>query len=180
MGMNPASPFLPMPDHAATEDLLRASGMPFTSLRNGFYATTTLQLIGQALETGKLYTPQDGPVSWTTHTDLAEAAAIVMADEGRFDGPNPPLTASQALDLTAVTKIASEIAGREIKHVSDEEWKTSLVAHADVAEAQADLLLGLFAASRQGEFAAVDPTLEEMLGREPIILHRFLTDRLAN
>jgi NAD(P)H dehydrogenase (quinone) len=26
------------------------------------------------------------PVSWTAHADLAEAAAIVLADEGRLDG----------------------------------------------------------------------------------------------
>ncbi|WP_434599805.1 NAD(P)H-binding protein [Streptomyces sp. A5-4] len=181
MGVNPASPFLPMPDHAATEELLRASEIPFTSLRNGFYATTALQLVGQALETGKLHTPQDGPVSWTTHADLAEAAAITLADEGRFDGPTPPLTASQALDLTAVAKIASEITGREIEHITvpDEEWKANLIAHAHVPEEQADLLLGLFAASRQGEFAGVDPTLEKTLGREPITLRQFLADRLT-
>jgi NAD(P)H dehydrogenase (quinone) len=66
-----------MRDHAATEELLQASGGPFTSLRNGFYATTVRQFMGPALQTGTIELPEDGPVSWTTHADLAEAAAAV-------------------------------------------------------------------------------------------------------
>jgi NAD(P)H dehydrogenase (quinone) len=80
-----------MPDHAATETMLRDSGVPFTSLRNGFYATTAVMLIGQALASGRLAVPEDGPVSWTAYADLA-AAAVVLADGG-FDGHTPALTA---------------------------------------------------------------------------------------
>lgn len=36
-----------------------------------------------------------------------------------------------------------------------------------VPEDQAQMLLGLFLASRRGEFAATDPALEELLGRPP-------------
>jgi len=46
----------------------------------------------------------DGKVSWTTHADLAEAAAIILAD-GRFDGPTPALTGSQALDLSDLANL---------------------------------------------------------------------------
>ena len=97
--------FAPMPDHAATERHLAASDTPFTALRNGFYASTVPLLLGQALETGELVAPADGPVSWTAHADLAEAAAVVLAAEGRFDGPTPPLTAPVALDLEDVAGI---------------------------------------------------------------------------
>ena len=55
----------------------RRRGTPFTALRNGFYADTVRLLLGRALETGELVAPADGPVSWTAHADLAEAAAIV-------------------------------------------------------------------------------------------------------
>lgn len=50
-------------------------------------------LMGQALETGKISAPEDGPVSWTAHSDLAEAAVIALTDEGRLNGITPPLTA---------------------------------------------------------------------------------------
>src|SRR4051794_39557802 len=45
MGTDPTSPYAPMPDHAATEAILRDSGVAFTALRNGFYASTVPQLI---------------------------------------------------------------------------------------------------------------------------------------
>jgi len=109
--------FAPMPDHAATEQYLAGTGAPFTALRNGFYASFVPRLLGQALQTGQLIAPADGPVSWTTHADLAEAAAIILADEGRFEGPTPPLTAPEAFDLQAVASILSELTGRPVSRV---------------------------------------------------------------
>jgi NAD(P)H dehydrogenase (quinone) len=181
MGANAASPFAPMPDHAAAEALLQASGMAFTSLRNGFYTANGLMLMGDALETGKLVAPQDGAVSWTAHADLAEAAAIALADEGRLDGLTPPLTAAEALDLADIAAIASELTGRPITRVTvpDEEWRAGLVSHG-VPEPQADMFLGLFLASRQGEFAAVDPTLERLLGRPPMSVRDVLAASLPH
>ncbi|HUQ61591.1 NAD(P)H-binding protein [Lentzea sp.] len=165
-GAAPGSLFAPMPDHAATEQHLAHTGVPFTALRNGFYASTVPQLLGQALTTGELVAPADGPVSWTAHADLAEAAAILLAGEERFDGPTPPLTAPEALDLDDVAALLTEITGRTIRRVvvADEEWTESLVRHG-VPEAQATLLLGMFHASRRGEFATTGDRLEKLLGR---------------
>ncbi len=180
MGAHPASPFSPMPDHAASESMLHASGVAFTSLRNGFYADSGLMLMGQALETGRLVAPEDGPVSWTTHADLAEATAIILANEGRFEGITPPLTSSAALDLADLADIASELTGRPVERVvvTDDAYRTSLVSHGVPASA-ADMLVGLFAASRQGEFSAVDPTLANLLGRPPISMREVLKKKIA-
>ncbi|MGF6887065.1 NAD(P)H dehydrogenase (quinone) [Nocardia sp. GAS34] len=160
------SRFAPMPDHAATERYLATTGTPFTALRNGFYAGTIARLLGGALETGELVAPADGPVSWTTHADLAEAAATLLTDEGRLDGPTPPLTAPTAHDLADIAAMLSELTGRPIRRVvaDDAEWTATMIAHG-VPAAQADLLLGMFHASRRGEFAATDPELETLIGR---------------
>jgi uncharacterized protein YbjT (DUF2867 family) len=180
MGANPASLFAPTRDHAATEALLQRSGVSFTSLRNGFYAASGFMLLERALETGKLVAPEDGPVSWTEHGDLAEAAAIALTDEARLEGLTPPLTASAALDLADIAAIASELIGRSITRVtvSDQAFRADMVSHG-VPEQQADLLVGLFAASRQGEFAAVDSTLEHLLGRAPMSMRQYLATRLS-
>lgn len=181
MGANLLSPFQPMRAHAETEQDLQASGIPFTSLRNGFYATSAIQIMGGALHTGRLAVPEDGPVSWTGHADLAEAAAVALTREGLLDGVTPPLTGPQALDFAGIAGIASELTGREITRVtvSDEEWKAGLVSRG-VPEANATMLLGMFAASRQGEFAAVDPALAGLLGREPATFRDVLAGTLPS
>jgi NAD(P)H dehydrogenase (quinone) len=169
MGANPASAFAPMVDHAATEALLADSGLAFTALRNGFYAASGRMLLGRAVETGEVAAPADGPVSWTAHDDLADAAAIVLADEGRFEGATPPLTSSAAVDLAGLAAVAAELTGRSITRtvVTDAQYRERLGP-------AAELLLGMFAASRAGEFAAVDPTLGELLGRPPLTVRDVL------
>ncbi|MEO3827432.1 NAD(P)H-binding protein [Actinomadura sp. B10D3] len=174
MGVNPDSPFPPMLDHSATEAALRESGPAYTALRNGFYASTTERLLAAALETGVLAVPEDGPVSWTAHADLAEAAAIILA-QVPFDGPTPALTGGEAIDMAGVAAIASEVTGRTIRRVvvPDEEYRAGLVGHGVPGDA-ADMLVGMFAASRNGEFAGVDPALAELLGRPPVPLRDVL------
>ncbi len=168
MGANPASSFAPMVDHAATEAALQDAGVPFTALRNGFYADSAAYLLGAALQTGELAVPEDGPVAWTTPADLAEAAAVALTEES-FDGVTPALTASEAVDMTSLAAIAADLTGRPIRRVvvSDAEYRAGLVAHGVPAPA-ADMLVGIFAASRQGDFAHVDPTLARLLGRPPM------------
>ncbi|MDQ1024575.1 NAD(P)H dehydrogenase (quinone) [Streptomyces umbrinus] len=181
MGAGASSHFQPCRDHAATEDALRASGVPFTSLRNGFYAASAVRFLGHAMRSGEVALPADGPVSWTAHADLADAAAVILADEGRFDGPTPPLTAAQALTFDDIATIATDVTGRTVKRSTapDDRFRQQLVGRGVPVEA-ADQLLGIFAASRAGEFAAVDPTLAALLGREPVTLSTVLRDQLSD
>jgi uncharacterized protein YbjT (DUF2867 family) len=174
MGSSLTSPFLPMRDHAATETVLRDSGAAFTSLHNGFYAASALMLLGDALKTGQLAAPQDGPVAWTSHSDLAEAATIALTEEG-LDGVTADLTASEAIDMDGIAAIASDLVGRPIRRVvvPDAEYRASLVTHG-VPEPAADMLLGMFLAARNGEFARVNPTLGRLIGRPPTTLRDVL------
>lgn len=180
MGVNPDSLFAPMRDHAATEEILKKSGVAFTSLRNGFYSESGLMFMGDAFKTGKIIAPKDGPVSWTTHADLAEAAVIALTDDSRLDGLTPPLTASEALDFNAIAEVASLLADREITRVTitDDEHRANMIARG-LPEMMVDMLMGLFAASRKNEFAAIDPTLESLLGRPAISMRDFIESHLS-
>ena len=181
MGASAASHFQPCRDHAATEEALRACGVPFTSLRNGFYTASAVQFLGHAMQSGEVVLPADGPVTWTAHADLAAAAAVILADEGRFEGPTPSLTAAQALTFDGIARIATGITGRTITRTtaSDDQFRDQLVGRGVPAEA-ADQLLGVFAASRAAEFAAVDPTLAGLLGREPTDVGTVLREQLPS
>ncbi|MFJ1706617.1 NAD(P)H-binding protein [Kitasatospora sp. NPDC088346] len=181
MGASPTSHFQACRDHAATEEALRACGVPFTALRNGFYAASAAHFVGHAATSGELALPADGPVAWTAHADLAEATATILTDEGRFDGPTPPLTGGRALTFDDVAAVATEVTGRAITRITapDGQFLKQLTGQGVPTET-ADQLLGIFTASRAGEFATVDPALATLLGREPITLGTVLREQLSN
>ncbi|WP_329154337.1 NAD(P)H-binding protein [Streptomyces sp. NBC_01456] len=169
---SPTSLFPPQKVHAATEEHLMRQGVPYTALRNGFYASTLGSYIGAALRTGTLAVPQDGPVSWTAHEDLAEAAALALTEEGALEGITPPLTAPHALDFADVAEILSRITGRTITRVvmDDDEWTSAAVAGGMPRQA-AEFSLTMFAASRNGEFNVTDPTWEAAVGHPAKTVH---------
>lgn len=179
-GARADSLFVPATDHAAAEQILADGGLPFTSLRNGFYAQSALHLIGRGIEAGEIRAPEDGPVSWTDRGDLAEAAAVILATEGTLAGMTPPLTAPEAFTMTELAAIASEAMGREIKRVtlSDEGWRDEKVAEG-LPLPWAEMLLGTYKAARRGDFAAIDPTLERLIGRRPKTMADVLRDVLT-
>lgn len=177
---SPDSHFAAQPQHAATETFLAEQGVAWTALRHGFYVSTLEIYIPAALRTGELRLPQDGPFSWTAHADLAEVDAIALTESGALDGTTPPLVAPQALDLADVAAILTELTGREVTRVvvDDEEWRTSVVEQG-LPAAAADFSLGMFRAARRGEFAATDPTLEDLLGRPATSARTALGDIVA-
>lgn len=175
VGASATSPFAPMVDHAATEVALRESGVLFTVLRNGFYAESAAMMLGGAATTGELVAPEDGPVSWTAHSDLAEATGILMSQDGPAESTTVDLTASEAVDMNGIAAIVTELVGRNVRRVvcSDADHQARMVAYG-VPEARAEMLVGIFRASRLGQFAKVDPLLVRLLGRPPLALRATL------
>lgn len=178
-GAAPQSPFPPMPDHHATEEILHGSGVPGTALRGGFYADSAVMFLGDAVESGELSAPEDGPVNWTTHDDLSDAMAAALADP-ELDADTLELTGSETLDLAGVAAIASELSGRPIRRtvVPDDDFREAMVARGAPPE-RADMALGIFRASRQGAFTRLAPTLEQLIGRPPMTMRDVLSRSLA-
>ncbi len=180
MAASPASAFPPARDHAATEDMLRDSGLAWTALRHGFYAQSGIMLMGGALDTGVIEAPADGKVSWTAHADLAAADAFILTNEGRYDGPTPPLTGAEALDMADLATIASKLQGRPIsrKTLTDDDLRARMAARG-VPDGAVTIALGLYLASRNGEFATIDPVLEQMLGRPAIRMRALMAGKIG-
>ena len=66
-------------DHRETEDLLRASGLPYAVLRNGWYLENYTAQIPVALANGAILGAAGaGRVSAAARSDYAEAAAVVL------------------------------------------------------------------------------------------------------
>jgi NAD(P)H dehydrogenase (quinone) len=168
-GASPDTPFGPGRNHAATERLMAESGIPWTALRNGYYAHSLNWLIGDWRETGTITVPLDGPVSWTARDDAAEAAAIILASNGGYDGP-VTLTAGEAPTFAEIASIASDISGRpvDLRVIGEDKWLAAEIA------AGRPGYIGMYQAASQGFFAGTDPLLATLLGREPQTVRELL------
>ncbi|WP_010523819.1 NAD(P)H-binding protein [Nesterenkonia sp. F] len=169
------TPYPPLAIHAATEQHLAATGVPWTALRNGFYGHPG-QLLGRWQETGAITKPADGPFSWVDRRDAAEAAAAILTSDAAFDGP-VDLTLPSPVTLADFAAAASEITGRHVERVvvDDEEWVAEEVANG-TPEGAARFTLSMFQATRSGHFARSAPMLTQLLGRAP----RSIADQLAH
>jgi uncharacterized protein YbjT (DUF2867 family) len=176
-----SSHFPPARIHAATEDHLASLGIPFTALRHGFYASALSYLLAGALEAGAIYAPADGPVSWTSHDDLAEAdAGALLGELSPHEGRTPPLAAPESFDLAAIAALMTDITGRPVERVvmDDEEWLSAALKRG-MPEAAAQFALTQFVAARSGEFDAKGSILEEALGRAATPMRAMLEKLMA-
>jgi NAD(P)H dehydrogenase (quinone) len=87
----------------------------------------------------------------------------------QLTGVTPALTGAEAVDLAEV----ADLLGVRRVVVTDDEYVARQVANG-VPEHYATLLLGMFEASRRGDFAPADPTLARLLGRPPVPVRELL------
>jgi uncharacterized protein YbjT (DUF2867 family) len=101
-----------MKAHRDTERDLKASGLPFTILRDGVYAEAWNLYLGD-MSSGEVAVPADGPLSWVSRADLGEGMARLLLD-GDHVGKTLNLTGPAALDIKKAAGILSRIRGQPI------------------------------------------------------------------
>jgi NAD(P)H dehydrogenase (quinone) len=181
MAANAHSAFPPMRDHAATEYLLANSGIAWTALRNGFYSASGIAMMGDAFKSGYFEITQDGKFSWAAHADLAEAAALILTQEEKYQGPTPPLTGPQSLDFADLASLASAVLGKAIaKRIISEDGMRAKMATRGAPPSSLAMVLGLYQAANDGEFGQVDASLEQLLGRPLISMRDLIAQTVVN
>ncbi|GAA3027240.1 SDR family oxidoreductase [Actinokineospora globicatena] len=154
--------------HAGTEERIKASGVPYTFLRNGMYHENYLGGLPQALERGTLVTATgEGRVASASRDDLALAAAIVVTTEGH-DGAAYELTGTAAWSFDELAALAADLTGKPLAHVSvpGPELAANLAAvglPGFLAELLADIQVNI----SRGALSEVRPDLGKLIGREP-------------
>lgn len=129
-----------------------------------------------------LTVPESAPFAWTAHADLAEVAAIALTtgDTAGLDGRTPDLTGSELTDISGVAQMASEATGRpvHVQVLGDEEFRAAKIAHG-LPEIAVEMVLGMFVASRRGDFAPTDPALQRTIGRPATMLRNAIQAELS-
>jgi NAD(P)H dehydrogenase (quinone) len=158
--------------HRLSELYLRRCGARVTFLRNPLYLEN---FVDQLVEEDSVESVSDGPVNAAWRGDLAEAAALVLADDDRrdvydFTGP----TAWRMSDL------AAEIERQQGRPVPFRRLSEHDFLRQSAAEGMPDflrqILLDLQHTIEAGGFSQVTTELGQVLGRPP----RSMADRVAH
>jgi len=154
------------PEHRATEELVRASGVPFTILRNNWYAENYVPDLLAARETGTLVTSVgEGRVASAARADYAEAAAVVLTEPGH-EGRVYELAGDRAWTFDVLASALGEVLGREVAlHQVSSEERVALLEGAGVDAGTAGFVAALDANIRDGELATADGALSRLIGR---------------
>ena len=128
-------------EHKETEALIRASGIPFALLRNGWYTENYTAGISGALTHGAVYgCAGDGRIASAARADYAEAAAAVLTAENQA-GRVYELAGDTAYTRAELAAEISRQSGKHIRYVDlpEAEYRNVLVK-AGLPEAVAALL----------------------------------------
>ena len=115
-------------EHLATEKALKESGIDYTLLRNGWYSENYTASIPGAIGGGAfLGSAGKGKIASAPRADYAEAAAIVIADEGH-KGKTYELAGDSYYTLQDLAGIISEQCGKTIPYnnIPEEEYANIL------------------------------------------------------
>lgn len=159
------------PEHAATEQVIRASGLPFTFLRNGWYTENYLPTYDQARATGVVAgSAGDGRIASAPRADFAEAAAVVLSTEGH-DNAVYELSGDVAWDFDELASVLTDVLGREVSYqrLTPEEHRQALLG-AGLDEGTAGFVVALDGNAADGLLGVTTGELAQLLGRPTVPL----------
>ena len=160
------TPLVLAPEHKATEEAIRASGLPFTFLRNGWYHENYLDTIAQGAQTGEIVgAAGDGRVASAARKDFADAAVAVLTGAGH-ENKVYELTGDTAWTFPEFAAEIAEGAGKPVvyRNLPTAEFQQFLIDQGTPAE-----VAGFVAALEQniadGTLAHTPGDLRTLIGR---------------
>ncbi|MFF1281729.1 NAD(P)H-binding protein [Streptomyces sp. NPDC058299] len=153
-------------DHRATEEVLLASGLPYSLLRNGWYHENYTEHLAPVLEHGAVVAAAgDGRVSSAARADYAAAAVAVLTGEGH-ENTTYELGGDEAWSFAEYAAELSRRTGREITYTPvTVEALTGILTGAGLPAPVAGILAGVDASIEKGELVVSSGALSRLIGR---------------
>jgi NAD(P)H dehydrogenase (quinone) len=161
-----STPMLLATEHRGTEEAIRAIGVPFTFLRNGWYFENYTPPLPQYLAGGVvLGTSGEGRISGASRADLADAAAVVLTGEGH-DKAVYELAGDTSFTMAEFAAIIARLSGKPVEYrdVPEAEYAAALVA-GGVPQPVAELLADTGTVIRRGALEENGRELSRLIGR---------------
>ena len=165
-----ASPFCYAVVNHLTEELLRASGIPYSFARAGLYLEFFQHWLAEARTTGVLRLPAaDGRVSLVARDDVARALAALAT--GEPTRRHHDITGPDVADLAGVASVAAEAWGRPVVY----EDIPPDTYHVETAATGLDpwwvyAFSSMFASVREQRWDRVSDHFTRLTGRLPLAL----------
>lgn len=152
-------------EHGATEEMLRASGVPWTAIRNSMYAD---DIPGWFDADGVAREPGEGArMSFSYRQELADVIALTLTRPGH-ELRTYNITTPESVSMHELAQIATDVTGDNYRYnqISDDEWIERWKA-----QGRPDWALeagqSSYAALRAGELDVVSDDYERVTGRKP-------------
>lgn len=168
------------PDHLGTENAVKASGLPYTIIRNAWYLDNYMHSMPHNLQGGSWYTASgDGKVPNISRDDCALGAAAALAS-GTTDSATYTLTGSQSLSADEIAATIGSAVGKPLSavKVSDEQLLQGLLG-AGLPDFVATMLVSADANIRAGNFDHVTEDFTKLTGKQPQTLKDFFVANKA-
>jgi NAD(P)H dehydrogenase (quinone) len=173
------SPLSLADEHRATEVALKAAGIPFTILRNGWYTENYTGSIPGAIAGGTfLGSAGDGRVSSAPRVDYAEAAVAVLIGTGH-EGKTYELAGDDSYTLSDLAAEISRQTGKTISYIDlpEAEYAAALTS-LGVPEGLAKAIAGWDVAVSQGALFDDSRQLSALIGRSTTPLSTAVAEAL--
>ncbi|KAJ5355910.1 hypothetical protein N7517_010519 [Penicillium concentricum] len=157
--------------HLMTEEMMKETGINFTSIREGLYTDAFPIFMGWYPSTSTVYLPSDGPIAFTLRSELGEANARLMI-RGGYDRETVLLTAQQTVTFSEIVDLINETTGRNVQFelVSPEEFVRLKTASDEGGKGEGffQALLSWYEGISKGETCTIDPLMADLLDRQPV------------
>lgn len=174
------SPLLIAADHAATEDIIAASSLSATILRNGWYTENWTDNLGGAIAAGALIGAA-GKACFTpaTRADYAHALAVVAADPTHA-GQIYELAGDEGFTLSELAAEVSRQTGKTLPYNDlPGEVYQGVLESLGLPPGFAQLLVDVDNKAGEGWLADDSGTLSRLLGRPTVRLDLAVANALA-
>ncbi|MDR7125804.1 NAD(P)H-binding protein [Pseudotabrizicola sp. 4114] len=176
-----ASPMLLAQDHIATEAALKASGLRYTILRNGWYLENLTGSLGASLAHGAVIgAAKDGLFSAAARADFAEAIAATAATPGHENAVYE-LAGDTAFTMAEFAAELGRQSGKDMRYDSlPEAAYVDLLQGLGLPEGAIAIIADIDAHAAKGALYDDSRTLSRLIGRPTTPMAEVIAQALAS
>ena len=165
-----------------TEEMVERSGIGWTHLRpSWFNQNFTEYIFAPQVKLGLILAPiGEGRAGWIDCRDIADVAAVTLADPGAHAGKAYALTGPELIGMREIIEALNRASGRKIRYYNAPSGPQRILARLSGFPARdIDAMMALLGKLKDGWLSDVTDDVELVLGRPAIRFERFAQDSAA-